>query len=88
MRINALTTKQKLKRPFLATAMIFALAGCGNGATIEMQDLEDFVKNAGLDMRGKVEPPPDIHLLPVVPFKASPSVPQPFDPARLQTARR
>ena len=33
------------------------LAGC---AGEEFQDLRDFVKNAGTDMRGKVDPPPEI----------------------------
>ena len=36
---------------------VFLLAGCGGE---EFQDLRDFVKNAGADMRGKIEPPPDV----------------------------
>ncbi len=31
------------------------LSACGGE---EFQDLRDFVKNAGADMRGKVDPPP------------------------------
>lgn len=33
------------------------LVGCGGE---EYQDLRDFVKNSGADMRGKIEPPPEV----------------------------
>ncbi len=33
------------------------LSACGGE---EFQDLRDFVKNAGADLRGKVDPPPEI----------------------------
>ena len=42
---------------YLLFIALLMLAGCGGE---EFQDLRDFVKNAGADMRGKVEPPPDI----------------------------
>jgi type IV pilus assembly protein PilP len=41
---------------FLAMASIL-LTGCGGD---EFQDLRDFVKNSGADMRGKIEPPPEV----------------------------
>lgn len=33
------------------------LAGCGSG---ELQDLRDFVRDSGKDMRGKIPPPPEV----------------------------
>ncbi len=41
------------------TLVCALLAGCGGE---EFQDLRDFVKNSGADMRGKIPPPPAIHL--------------------------
>lgn len=37
--------------------MVLALAGCGSE---EDQDLKDFVKTSGADMRGKIEAPPEV----------------------------
>ena len=55
------------------------LTACGGE---EFQDLRDFVKNAGADMRGKVEPPPEIR--PYEPFNYDNSVglPDPFKPRK------
>lgn len=55
------------------------LAGCGGD---EFQDLRDFVKNSGADMRGKVEPPPEIK--PYEPFNYDNSIglPDPFKPRK------
>src|SRR5574340_696750 len=41
---------------YLVLASIM-LAGCGGE---EFQDLRDFVKNAGADLRGKIPPPPEV----------------------------
>ena len=38
-------------------ALVFALAGCGEGA---YQDLDQFVKQSGQGLRGKVEPLPEV----------------------------
>jgi len=55
------------------------LVACGGE---EFQDLHDFVKNAGADMRGKVDPPPEIK--PYEPFTYDNSVglPDPFKPRK------
>lgn len=55
------------------------LAGCGGE---EFQDLRDFVKNSGADMRGKVDPPPEIK--PYEPFSYDNSVglSDPFKPRK------
>ncbi len=51
------------------------LAGCGGE---EFQDLRDFVKNAGKDMRGKIPPPPEV--MPYEPFAYNneANLPDPF----------
>ncbi len=59
------------------------LAGCGGE---EFQDLRDFVKNAGADMRGKVEPPPEIKPYEPFTYDNDASLPDPFKP-RKQDAR-
>ncbi len=55
------------------------LSACGGE---EFQDLRDFVKNAGADLRGKVDPPPEIK--PYEPFNYDNAValPDPFKPRK------
>ncbi len=67
--------------PVLLAALL--LAGCGGE---EFQDLRDFVKNAGADMRGKIEPPPDIKPYEPFGYENANSLPDPFKP-RKQDAR-
>lgn len=55
------------------------LAGCGGE---EFQDLRDFVNNAGADMRGKVEPPPDIKPYEPFAYDNSAGLPDPFKPRK------
>lgn len=55
------------------------LAGCGGE---EFQDLRDFVKNAGADMRGKVEPPPDIKPYEPFSYDNDTALPDPFKPRK------
>ena len=55
------------------------LAGCGGE---EFQDLRDFVKNAGADMRGKVEPPPEIKPYEPFTYENDASLPDPFKPRK------
>lgn len=65
-----------------AYLMIFAallLAGCGGE---EFQDLRDFVKNAGADMRGKVEPPPEIKPYEPFNYDNATAIQDPFKPRK------
>lgn len=57
----------------------FLLTACGE---TEFQDLHDFVKNSGANMRGKVDPPPEIK--PYEPFNYDNSIglPDPFKPRK------
>lgn len=61
---------------FLASLL---LAGCGGE---EFQDLRDFVKNAGVDMRGKVEPPPDIKPYEPFSYDNETALADPFKPRK------
>lgn len=64
-------------------AMMFVvplfLYGCGGE---EFQDLRDFVKTAGADMRGKVEPPPDIKPYEPFTYDNDSNLPDPFKPRK------
>ncbi len=55
------------------------LTGCGGD---EFQDLRDFVKNAGADMRGKVEPPPEIKPYEPFTYDNDTNLPDPFKPRK------
>jgi type IV pilus assembly protein PilP len=66
----------------VARSIFFAsllLVGCGGE---EFQDLRDFVKNAGADMRGKVEPPPDIRPYEPFTYENEAGLPDPFKPRK------
>jgi len=62
----------------LATVLLTA---CGGE---EFQDLRDFVNTAGADMRGKVEPPPDIKPYEPFAYDNSTSLPDPFKPRKAE----
>jgi type IV pilus assembly protein PilP len=51
------------------------LAGCGGE---EFQDLRDFVKNSGADMRGKIEPPPEVKPYENFAYNNDDGLPDPF----------
>ena len=63
----------------LLLTFLLLLAACGRE---EFQDLRDFVKNSGANMRGKVAPPPEIK--PYEPFNYDNSIglPDPFKPRK------
>lgn len=55
------------------------LTACGGE---EFQDLRDFVKNAGADLRGKVDPPPEIKQYEPFNYDNSIALPDPFKPRK------
>lgn len=55
------------------------LAGCGGE---EFQDLRDFVKNAGADMRGKIPPPPEVKPYEPFVYDNEANLPDPFKPRK------
>lgn len=63
---------------YLALASIL-LAGCGGE---EFQDLRDFVKNSGADMRGKISPPPEVKPYEYFAYNNEKNLPDPFKPRK------
>ncbi|OGS99862.1 MAG: pilus assembly protein PilP [Gallionellales bacterium RIFCSPLOWO2_12_FULL_59_22] len=61
---------------FLLSAL---LAGCGGEA---FQDLRDFVKNSGADMRGKIPPPPEVKPYEPFVYNNDANLPDPFKPRK------
>ena len=55
------------------------LTGCGGE---EFQDLNDFVKNSGADMRGKIPPPPEVKLYEPFVYDNEANLPDPFKPRK------
>lgn len=55
------------------------LTGCGGE---EFQDLRDFVKNSGADMRGKIPPPPEVKLYEPFIYNNDANLPDPFKPRK------
>lgn len=63
----------------ISVLIAMVLSGCGGE---EFQDLRDFVNNAGADMRGKVDPPPDIKPYEPFAYDNATSLPDPFKPRK------
>jgi len=55
------------------------LTGCSSE---EFQDLRDFVKNSGADMRGKIPPPPEVKLYEPFVYDNEANLPDPFKPRK------
>ena len=55
------------------------LSGCGGA---EYQDLRDFVKNSGADMRGKIDPPPEVKQYEFFAYNNDTNLPNPFKPRK------
>ena len=76
-----------MRTAYLLLLASLLLTACGGE---EFQDLRDFVKNAGADMRGKVEPPPDIKPYEPFTYDNDTALPDPFKPRKpdVKTASR
>ena len=73
-----------MRSSYLLLLTCLLLAACGGE---EFQDLHDFVKNAGADMRGKVDPPPEIKLYEPFNYDNSVGLPDPFKPRKTEMKR-
>jgi type IV pilus assembly protein PilP len=60
------------------------LAGCGGD---EHQDLRQWMSEASKDMRGKVQPIPEIKPFPIVSYDAA-DLPEPFSPSKVVPEKR
>lgn len=67
-----------MKLNYLALVSLL-LVGCGGE---EFQDLRDFVKNSGADMRGKIEPPPEVKPYESFAYNNDTNLPDPFKPRK------
>lgn len=65
---------------FALTSLL--LTGCGGE---EFQDLRDFVKNAGADMRGKILPPPEVKPYEPFAYNNEKNLPDPFKPRKTES---
>lgn len=63
----------------LPTALALVLAGCGGG---DMDDLKQFVNDAGRDAQGKIEPLPQVKPYEAFTYEAF-DLPDPFKPRKL-----
>lgn len=86
MRNSTLDQSQIQILPVRGTVIVLLvsllLAGCGGE---EFQDLQDFVNNSGADLRGQVDPAPEIKPYEPFPYDNSASLPDPFKARKQET---
>ncbi len=86
MRDSALTIKQinfhSVRGLFLLVLAAALLIACGGE---EFQDLRDFVRDSGADLRGQVDSPPEIKPYEPFPYENNASLPDPFKPRKQET---
>lgn len=69
-------------KPIYVMLASVLLAGCG---AEEFQDLRDFVKNSGVGLRGKIEPPPEVKPYEPFVYNNEKNLPDPFKPRKAET---
>jgi type IV pilus assembly protein PilP len=67
-----------MKLIYLTLACVL-MAACGGD---DMADLREFVKNSGADMRGKIEPPPNVKMYEPFAYNNDANLPDPFKPRK------
>lgn len=86
MRESALTTERisfhSVRGLFLLVLAAALLIACGGE---EFQDLRDFVRDSGADLRGQVDTPPEIKPYEPFPYENNASLPDPFKPRKQET---
>lgn len=73
---------QPVRGIYLLLMVSLLVAACGGE---EFQDLQDFVKNSGADLRGQVDPAPEIKPYEPFPYDNSASLPDPFKARKQET---
>lgn len=66
-------------KQILPVLLVMLLTACGGE---EFQDLRDFVKNAGANMRGKIPPPPEVKPYEPFIYNNDTSIADPFKPRK------
>jgi len=69
-------------KPIYLAIVTVLLVGCGGE---EFQDLRDFIKNSGADMRGKIEPPPEVKPYEYFAYANDTDMPDPFRPHKQES---
>lgn len=69
-----------MRGAFLMLCASLILVGCGGE---EFQDLRDFVRDSGADMRGKVPPPPEIKPYEPFSYDNATAIQDPFKPRKI-----
>lgn len=69
-------------KPIYVALLCILLAACGGE---EFQDLRDFVKNSGADLRGKIPPPPVVKLYEPFAYANDANLTDPFKPRKPET---
>ena len=67
---------------FLVLVAALSLTACGGE---EFQDLQDFVKKSGEDLRGQVDPPPEVRLYEPYAYENSEGLADPFKPRKQES---
>jgi len=83
MREMSLIQTRSLHQPLHGISLLLLasllLAACGGE---EFQDLQDFVRDSGADLRGQVDPAPEIKPYEPFPYDNSAGLPDPFKPRK------
>jgi type IV pilus assembly protein PilP len=72
-----------MKATYCLIILPILLVGCGGD---EFQDLHDFVRNSGANMRGKIEAPPEVKPYEPFTYDNSAGLPDPFKPRKPERA--
>lgn len=78
-QLTILAAGHKAPAKVLVVLTILLLVACGGE---EFHDLHDFVKNAGADMRGKVDSPPEVKPYEPFAYDNATNLPDPFKPRK------
>lgn len=71
-----------MKKTIALLAATLLLAACGD----EHGDLKNWMADASKDLKGHIQPLPQIKMFPVIAYEAG-ALPDPFAPSKLQTAK-
>lgn len=77
MMMELFASLRRLYKAFTILLVAVLLTACGGE---EFEDLQEFVKKSGEDLRGQLDPPPEIKLYEPFAYDNSAELPDPFKP--------